>query len=272
MRILRAKDISIKKAYKPSYSDIKHLNKKQSHLKLSGDGVFHTIQGEGDSLGTPMTFIRTHFCNLQCSWCDTWYTWHTDAKEFYKEPYDVMIDDLHSKIRNAQLEKQISKENHIYRIAFTGGEPLLQQDKIEAFLRKYPQYYCEIETNGTIIPSPFLVSLNTKLKVKFNCSPKLENSGNLKQNYLKPKVIKTISSNPFNIFKFVCSNKEDIDEALGTYGKYIPRNRISILSEGVTKEENSNNYKKMINYIIELGLTTHPRLQNICFDGSRRAV
>ena len=45
-------------------------------IRLSGDGIFGTIQGEGKSMGEPVVFLRTHICNLRCTWCDTPYTWN----------------------------------------------------------------------------------------------------------------------------------------------------------------------------------------------------
>ena len=31
--------------------------------------IFHSIQGEGVSQGTPCVFLRLAGCNLACSWC-----------------------------------------------------------------------------------------------------------------------------------------------------------------------------------------------------------
>jgi 7-carboxy-7-deazaguanine synthase len=44
-----------------------------SHLLVSE--IFHSLQGEGASLGRPCAFLRLGGCNLACSWCDTPYTW-----------------------------------------------------------------------------------------------------------------------------------------------------------------------------------------------------
>ena len=38
--------------------------------------IFHSIQGEGVSQGTPCVFLRLAGCNLACSWCDTGYSWN----------------------------------------------------------------------------------------------------------------------------------------------------------------------------------------------------
>ena len=36
--------------------------------------IFHSVQGEGVSLGVPSVFLRLATCNLACRWCDTKYT------------------------------------------------------------------------------------------------------------------------------------------------------------------------------------------------------
>ena len=94
-------------------------------IKLSGDKVFHTIQGEGKSIGQPATFVRLHECNLQCSWCDTPYTWDKSMEEYHTEASYVSMEELELMIHKSQKEKQV--ESKCRRIVVTGGEPLLQQ-------------------------------------------------------------------------------------------------------------------------------------------------
>lgn len=107
MFVTKASDVNVN--YLPSETNKENIVKRDGFFKLPGDGVFHTIQGEGDSLGQPATFIRLHYCNLQCSWCDTWYTWHTKTKEFYTEPFDVAIDKLRNMILSAQKKQGVKK-------------------------------------------------------------------------------------------------------------------------------------------------------------------
>ena len=37
--------------------------------------LFHSIQGEGPSAGTPAHFLRLQGCDVGCTWCDSKYTW-----------------------------------------------------------------------------------------------------------------------------------------------------------------------------------------------------
>lgn len=263
--ILKASDT--KGGYKPTRLNVLNTVRKENCFKLSGDGVFHTIQGEGIRSGYPITFIRLHFCNLKCTWCDTWYTWKQDQEEYYTEPFDVTMEELYGLIKEAQTQKKV--KSFISRICFTGGEPLLQQVEIREFLTRYNFEHVEIETNGTIAP---IQEIMQSSNIFFNCSPKLENSGNPEIQRKKPDVIKLLSSKDGTVFKFVCSSKEDIDEVLREYGTIIPREQMSIMPEGVTKEQNAKSYENMIGYILELGLTTHVRSQNIYFNGAKRAI
>lgn len=268
MKPLKASDVVGR--YVPTKNERLRIIKKDGCFKLSGDGVFHTIQGEGKSIGEPATFVRLHFCNLKCSWCDTWYTWHTKTKEYYQEPFDVPIDDLQELIVVAQKEKGV--KTPVHNIVFTGGEPLLQQSEIVKFMKMCPHYNCEIETNGTIIPSKELLKLVESGRVKFNCSPKLKSANNKQDLSSWEESIKIIASYETTTFKFVCQTRGDIDFILEKYKDLIPHNQIVIMPEGVTKEENSRVYEEIIDKIIKHNLRTCPRLQNICFDGSKRGV
>ena len=137
-------------------------------FKVSGDGVFYTLQGEGVSMGKPACFLRLHVCNLKCEWCDTRYTWDANTKEFWTEGKDWSIAETKLKVesswgcRNTIIPK---------RLVITGGEPLLQKEKIDLLLDKMPDWLIEIETNGTVLPTVKMLE-----RCQFNCSPKLGNT------------------------------------------------------------------------------------------------
>ena len=58
-------------------------------MKLArlGDGaeIFHTLQGEGVSMGVPAVFVRLSLCNLHCVWCDTDHTWNFEGTRWVHE-------------------------------------------------------------------------------------------------------------------------------------------------------------------------------------------
>ena len=62
-------------------------------------------------------------------------------------------------------------------VIFTGGEPLLQQDRLAEVARllrsQHSGYEFEVETNGTVLP----VADFDEIVTRYNVSPKLANSG-----------------------------------------------------------------------------------------------
>src|SRR5205085_2854334 len=103
-----------------------------------------TFQGEGPSIGRRAGFVRLGRCNLDCSWCDTPYTWDWDR-------FDPAVE-LRSE-RLVDIVEQLAAM-HPEIVVLTGGEPLLQQRHLGPLLdacleRGWP---VEVETNGTIAP------------------------------------------------------------------------------------------------------------------------
>lgn len=166
---------------------------------------FYSIQGEGITMGVPSVFIRLQGCNLYCSgkdWeCDTIETW-MKGKAYEIEEFAY---EFHSLYRN-----EMRNGAHLI---FTGGEPIMQQEGIIAFLEYYGNKYdchpfVEIETNGTqIISKELLENINL-----INCSPKISNSGQPLKRTIVPEVLKQIDNFGNSIFKFVIAEHEDIDE------------------------------------------------------------
>lgn len=155
--------------------------------------IFTSIQGEGIYVGTPMNFLRLAGCNLRCDWCDTKYAW--------SESIDYDVD---------EVIKRIGLLPSFDWLCITGGEPLLQMTELEKLISNYLQAFSyrqiTIETNGTILPSWYLL-----MKVNFwSVSPKLSNSGN---KAINGEVLKTLWEKPSQ-FKFVVRTKEDIQEAM----------------------------------------------------------
>ena len=258
--------------------DYKPLNQEKENIKLtfrgdsfqmSGDKVFHTLQGEGPNIGKPATFIRLAFCNLACSFCDSFYTWKKDTPEFWKETWNCQVADLKKYIQSAQLEKNLLLPCNY--LVFTGGEPLLQQLKIIHFLNQNLEFTAEIETNGTILPDKSLIELITQKRVSLNCSPKLKFSGNNFKKRLNQKVLESINQYSSTTFKFVCEKPLDLDEIKSNYA-FLDIDKIYVMPEGVTKEENTAVYEKINTKLISYGYKTTPRLQNIMFDGAKRGV
>lgn len=109
--------------------------KKISTLKVSE--IFHSIQGEGANVGRPAIFLRLSGCTRKCTFCDS--TYHIEGK------VRPILD----------VAKDILKYN-CNTLIITGGEPLLQWDKIKllhSILTKLStrHMFLNIETNGDLL-------------------------------------------------------------------------------------------------------------------------
>jgi len=255
------------KSYKPKGFDFEKIKPCKGKIKVNGDGIFATLQGEGVTAGLPAVFLRLHYCNLSCGllsgWkCDSWYTWDKRSKEYWKEQEDWDYKETALKIKK-EWEKKFKDEGK--RLVITGGEPLIQQEKIISLIRYLPKWKIEIETNGTIKPDKRLFGC------QFNCSPKLENSGNALKKRYKPDVLKLINSLPNSWFKFVVTNKDDLKEIeLIVKLCGIDSKKIIIMPEGQKKEIVSKNAKKVLKEIKKRKWKLILRNQLIWFGPKRR--
>ncbi len=179
----------------------------------SAPEIFYSLQGEGTRSGTPAVFLRLAGCNLACKWCDTKHSWGNgilcSAKDIAAFILDYNCDSL----------------------VITGGEPLLQQAALTRLLSHLPQsMHVEIETNGTILPSPEL----TQRINQWNISPKLAHSGNPREQSLKPEVLAHFANLPHAWFKFVVQSEKDWP---GIAALNLPQQRIILMPCATTRAE-----------------------------------
>lgn len=208
-------------------------------FRVSGDGVFYSLQGEGASMGLPAAFLRLHHCNLNCNWCDSWYTWDERSKEFWTESMLWTVQETRERIAAIWgcADPAIRK-----RLVITGGEPLLQQKKIVQLISPMENWSIEIETNGTIMPSPELLS-----RCRFNCSPKLSHSNVPKRKRIREKVLLALNA-ASTCFKFVVADAKDIAELQKDIidPLHLDREKIVLMPEGVTGEEVIQNARAIV--------------------------
>ncbi len=112
--------------------------------------IFFSIQGEGIYTGEKMLFIRTEYCNLRCSWCDTKYS--------FNEGYSMTIEEILNKI------EYYRKNNNFNWLCITGGEPLLQKDLNGLIKKLYKKYKILLETSGSLNIKRFLPLYNLVYK------------------------------------------------------------------------------------------------------------
>lgn len=254
--------------YQPTLEEIERVRPQPGMLKVSGDGVFATLQGEGVTAGKPSVFLRLHYCNLTCGvprgWvCDTGYTWDRTKPEFWREPEDWSYTDTALNANEAwRLKFGESQEK---RLVITGGEPLLQQRKIAQLLQDMSDWKVEIETNGTINPIPELHNC------QFNCSPKLENSGNSLIRRYRPDVLTFINGLSNSQFKFVVVEPSDLDEIDHIVEECeLDPEKIYIMPEGRTEAEVEYHAKLVRNEVEGRGWKVAMRNQLIWYGPKRR--
>lgn len=192
--------------------------------------IFHSLQGEGISMGRPSVFVRLSGCNLACHWCDTPYTWyfsghsgtHRDGQTYDRRNNAVTLD-------IAEVARLITGFD-CRHIVFTGGEPLLQQPALAALCALLgPDYHIEIESNATVALAPGFDAHVDQL----NLSPKLRHSGNADGARLNDSALRAFAADPRAWFKFVIADRADADEVRELAAHYmLPSDRILLMPEG----------------------------------------
>lgn len=132
--------------------------------------IFRTLQGEGPLAGTPAVFLRLTHCNLNCSFCDTYF----EAGERYS--FIKILNEMLFCISpgaNYRIEDEAT-------CVITGGEPMLQKE-IGPFCHYVAPHFrfIQIESNGICyqeIPDAVVLVV----------SPKCHELGGVPVRYLKP--------------------------------------------------------------------------------------
>lgn len=191
--------------------------------------IFDSVQMEGIELGVPTQFIRVYGCNMapKCSFCDTDYSWRGNNNKLLT-------------IKDVEKRMLTSKNRHY---TFTGGEPTLYDEQIQRLRNTFITSHFSLETNGLY-----------KTKVPYNTimvSPK-------RQNHDLETLI-DYNAMPSTYFKFVYeANKskwwEKVIENIN-----LNEDKIIIMPEGKTREEQINNMPEVINYCISKGYRFSPR-------------
>ena len=242
-------------------------------MTLRINEIFPTIQGEGSSIGKAVTFLRLSICNLHCKWCDTPYTWNF-SKDGEEERWGLPTFKKEDEIKEMEVVEIVTElmRHPARRLVISGGEPMLQQDALtqvmSALLELDGNWFFEIETNGTIKPSIYFLSLINQI----NCSPKLESSGNSLQLRYNPMALIAINTHSNSWFKFVvCDEKDKAEIAYICNEINIPNEKVYLMPQGRTKEEQESLQTKVQEYAQQCGYNFSPRL-HILLWGSKRGV
>lgn len=194
--------------------------------------IFHSLQGEGISLGRPSVFVRLSGCNLACHWCDTPYTWFFDGHPGPHRSGQHHDRRANSVTRDVESVADAIRSFDCRHIVFTGGEPLLQQPALAALCGLLgPDFHIEIESNGTVA----LTGDFDRHVHQLNLSPKLGHSGNTDALRLNEAAFVAHARDPRAWFKFVIADPDDADEVAALADRYaIVAERIILMPEGTT--------------------------------------
>lgn len=215
-----------------------------------------TFQGEGPSIGRRAGFVRLGRCNLDCSWCDTPYTWdwnrYDPAAELRHEPVTSVL---------AQLDAMAPEI-----VVVTGGEPMLQQRRLAPLLegcesRGWP---VEIETNGTIVPDDRIVGLVRQ----WNVSPKLANSRIPSAKRIRPEALAALSATGRAVFKFVVTQPADLDEVANLVDAHALE-PVWIMPEGTDPTTLLEHARQLADPVLDRGWNLTPRLHVLLWGDQR---
>jgi organic radical activating enzyme len=237
--------------------------------------IFRSVQGEGRNVGRVRTFVRLSGCNLQCTWCDTPYTWNWIGTEW---PHALDRPGAPHKFDRERESLLLGTEDVADRIlalpaegvVITGGEPLVQASGLLKLVERLrgarPALQIELETNGTIGPGKRMAALVDLFMV----SPKLEHAGNRTGAALRPAALDALARAEKAHFKFVAADADDVERVRGlcdTFGIAPPR--VYIMPEGTGSAEVIARGAALIDHVIAAGFNYSDRLHLHLFGAAR---
>ncbi len=173
--------------------------------------IFHSLQGESNTVGLPTVFIRLTGCPLRCVYCDTAYAF-TGGK---KIEIDAVI---------AEAEQYGTRH-----ITVTGGEPLAQPACLELMTKLLDKgYIVSLETSGALDVSEVDSRVVKVMDLKAPSSGELSKNRYQNIEYLTAK----------DQVKFVIGNDEDYDWSKAILTEYNLPNRCDILFSPVWGQQN----------------------------------
>lgn len=157
--------------------------------------IFHSVQGEGSTVGLPTTFVRFTGCSLRCSWCDTTYSFHGGK--------DWSVDDVLAHLRPIRTK----------RVCVTGGEPLDQMEGCLALMDRLLKegYFVVLETSGSLDLAA-ADRLAPRAMLQLSMDVKCPSSNMQKRNL--PSNLALLR--PHDQLKFVLSDRRDYEYARET--------------------------------------------------------
>jgi 7-carboxy-7-deazaguanine synthase len=217
-----------------------------------------TVQGEGPSAGQRAAFVRLGTCNLNCSWCDTPYTWDWSRFDSGRELRRMPAADVARAVAAMDVR----------RVVLTGGEPLLQQGSPswEPLVRELAKTAAvEVETNGTQKP----VGEWRWWVERFNVSPKLQSSGVDGRRLCWP-AMEALRDTSRAVWKFVMTSTDDFDEVDAYVGAFdLHPHDVWVMPEGRTAAAVVSGLATLVAPAIERGYNVSSRMQVLMWGDQR---
>ena len=216
------------------------------------DPLFHSLQGEGATLGRPSVFVRLMGCTVGCAWCDTKYSWSGPP-----------VAEL-----SGEEILAYCRERPGCQVVVTGGEPL-ESPFFEPLLVLLhgAGLRMEVETSGYFEPSLAALALVDQ----WNVSPKLASAGIAEEK--KPRTLTWLRRARDPYLKFVLHKPAEIAEvdamlqALGLAD--WPPERVIISPGGKKRREMEKRLLPLASAALARGFRFTPRLHVLLWDDRR---
>jgi 7-carboxy-7-deazaguanine synthase len=170
--------------------------------RLRVNEIFHSLQGEADTVGFPTVFVRLTGCPLRCRYCDTEYA-------FYEGDWTT-VSDVVDKVGSFATR----------HVCVTGGEPLAQPGCLRLLTRLCDQgWRVSLETSGALDIGPVDPRVVRVVDIKTPGSG--EESKNRLENLPLLKAM--------DLLKFVICSREDYDWSRDFIARHALADRCEIL-------------------------------------------
>jgi 7-carboxy-7-deazaguanine synthase len=172
------------------------------HERLRVNEIFHSLQGEADSVGFRTVFVRLTGCPLRCKYCDTEYAFH--AGEWCD------IDSVLETVKGFETS----------HVCVTGGEPLAQPNCLALLGRLCDSGYAvSLETSGA-----FSIA-DVDARVVRVVDVKTPGSGEAARNRVENFALLT----PRDQLKFVITSRQDYDWSKAYLAEHALTGRCQVL-------------------------------------------